>query len=119
LAKAAPIVAEVGATKAHVASYTKRESDNWVVNAWNAFMWWPFINERKKGATGEAALKVQNTAPPPVRGMSLKLSHPEGKKPKAITETVSGRELEVEPDGSSWKVAVPEYTSMAQLVIEF
>jgi hypothetical protein len=32
---------------------------------------------------------------------------------------VSGKSLEVEPDGGSWKIAVPEYTSMAQLVIEF
>jgi hypothetical protein len=34
-------------------------------------------------------------------------------------ETVSGRALQAEADGSSWKIAVPEYTSMAQLVIEF
>jgi hypothetical protein len=119
VAKAAPIVAEVDAQKAHIAAYTKKGSDTWVVNAWNAFMWWPFINERKKGPAGEAALKVQNTAPSPVKGMVVKLSHPEGKKPKAIKETVSGRLLEAEPDGSSWKIAVPDYTSMAQLVIEF
>ncbi len=119
VAKSAPIVAEAGAQKAHIAAYTKRESDTWVVNAWNEFMWWPFINQRKKGLAGKAALQAQNTAPPPVKGMVVRLSHPEGKKPKAITENVSGKSLAVEPDGGSWKIAVPEYTSMAQLVIEF
>jgi hypothetical protein len=51
--------------------------------------------------------------------MTVKVTHPEGKKPKTIMETVSGRALQAEATGSSWKIAVPEYTSMAQLVIEF
>ena len=117
--KDAPIVAEAGTQKAHIAAYKKRESETWVMNAWNQFMWWPFINERKKGPAGAGALKAQNTPPASVKGMTVKVTHPDGKKPKTIMETVSGRALQAEADGSSWKIAVPEYTSMAQLVIEF
>jgi hypothetical protein len=89
------------------------------MNAWNEFMWWPFINERKKGPAGAGAIKAQNTPPSSVKGMTVKVTHPEGKRPKTIMETVSGKALQAEADGSSWKIAVPEYTSMAQLVIEF
>lgn len=54
--KDAPIVADAGTGKAHVAAYQKRDSETWVMNAWNEFMWWPFINEKKKGAAPGHAL---------------------------------------------------------------